>query len=565
MRRLAQPATLVMLGFTFIGLCPAPALAADDNLNIVFTTTSAGGQYGNRHVHVVWLTNESGQWVCTVGNDAVNKRAVWANARASSLATWYKANPKPKDDVDARTGATPTAYTTYSINWNWRKLDGSLVPDGTYKLQFECTNAEGGTVHNYAVFTIVKGRAGWSVGPVSQGGYLNVKLTSTVAALSLENAAASDVTESSATLGGTLGGANNKAFHTYIYWGDNDGGTDPRVWDYRVDMGSMQDRAFSTKLTLLTRGKTYFYRCYAANESASIWASSTRQFTAGVSPSVIRKGDVWRYFEGTTAASRAWNGIVYTPDATWKAGPTGIGFGDGDDATILQMQNLYTTVYMRDEFSLAWPGSATGMQFTVDYDDGFVAYLNGQEVARRGVPQGQDKDTTATDHPASIEGGQIEQIDLTPFLGLLRTGTNVFAIEAHNSSVSDSDLTMIPELTIQGLRSPQPDLTPSARELHFDSIATGTAGDLTVNLTNAGVLPLTVNSLKIVGLMPEAFVLHPPQSLPFDIPAGTYTPLRISFSPTAAQVYAYTYLMIGSNDWDEPLISISLSGVAQKP
>ena len=565
MRPLPRLLNLVALGFVFAALSPAGAFAADDNLNIVFTTTDAGGQYGNRHVHVVWLTTESGQWICTVGNDAANKRAVWANVRAGSLKTWYGANPAPRDDVDARTSATPTAYTTYDINWNWRKLDGSLVPDGVYQLHFECTNANSGTPRNYAVFTIVKGRANWSLGPVSQGGYVDVKLTYTVAALSLLNGAPANVTESSAVLSGSLAGTNGIPRRTFIYWGDNDGGTDPRAWDYRVDLGALQDGAFSTELTRLTRGQTYFYRSYATGDSGSIWAASSEQFTAEVSPNIFRKGDVWQYYEGTSAAPRNWNAVTYVPGSTWKSGPTGIGYGDGDDATILSMQDHYTTVYMRYDFDVALPSSATSMQFQVDYDDGFVAYLNGQEVARRGVPLGQDQDTVATSHSASVEGGQIETIDLTSFLSVLNTGANVFAIEVHNSSVSSSDLTMIPELTIQGLRSPQPDLVLGTQDLHFENVSAGASTELTVELTNAGTLPLTINSLRIVGLMPEAFALESAPSLPFDIPAGDHETLRIRFSPTVAQTYAYTYLMIGSTDWDEPFISASLSGVAGNP
>lgn len=553
--------TLSFLLLALLGpLCAASAWAADDNLNLVFTTTNAGGPYGNRHVHVVWLTTESGQWVCTVGNDAVNKRAVWANARASSLATWYKSNPAPKDDVNARTGATPTAYTTYDINWNWRKLDGTLVPDGTYKIHFECTNANGGNPQNYAVFTIVKSRTNWSLGPATQGGYVNVKLTYTVAGLSLENSPASAVTEISAVVGGDLAGTNGTPGHVYVYWGDNDGADNPRDWDYRVDLGELADGPFATTLTGLTNQQTYFYRCYVSGQTESLWARETQQFTAGASPTIFREGSVWDYFEGYTYPGDGWNDVGFAVGDGWKTGPTGIGYGDGDDATVLDMMNKYVTVYMRYPFDIPDPAAITAMQFKVDYDDGFVAYLNGREVVRRGVPEGQTENTSAADHSASVEGGQIETIDLVPYLGDLRTGDNVFAIEVHNAGIRSSDLTMIPELTVAGLRSPQPNLMPAVRELHFDSVLPGASEELPLKLANTGQEPLIINSLKIVGLMPEAFAVESDRLPPFDLPPGGEETVVVRFSPAAVQTYAYTRLMIGSTDWDEPLISIDLSG-----
>ena len=227
--------------------------------------------------------------------------------RAYSLSTWYKSNPKPKDDVDARTGATPTAYSTYNINWNFRKLDKTVVPDGTYKLHFECTNDDDGNPRNYAVFTITKGRTNWSLGPTTQGGYRDIKLTYTVAGLSLENRPASEVTEVSAVVGGTLAGTNGKPHRLYVYWGDNDGATDPAQWDYRVDSGSVTDGAFTAELAGLVKGQTYFYRCHVAGGAENLWAQATQQFKTEVSPIVFREGDVWSYFEGYTYPGDGWN------------------------------------------------------------------------------------------------------------------------------------------------------------------------------------------------------------------------------------------------------------------
>ena len=160
--------------------------------------------------------------------------------------------------------------------------------------------------------------------------------------------------------------------------------------------------------------------------------------------SVIQEGDTWRYFRGTSFPGATWNAWVFD-DSGWLVGDTGIGYGDGDDNTVLNdMRGSYITVYMRRQFTIADASTVAVLEFIVDYDDGFVAFINGVEVARRGVPVNQDENTTATNH----ESGQVEFIDISGFIDLLVTGANVIAIEVHNYTLNSSDLSMIPELQV---------------------------------------------------------------------------------------------------------------------
>jgi beta-lactam-binding protein with PASTA domain len=159
---------------------------------------------------------------------------------------------------------------------------------------------------------------------------------------------------------------------------------------------------------------------------------------------VFGEGDIWRYFKGVTFPGADWNALSFD-DGSWLTGPSGLGYGDGDDNTVLDdMRGNYLTVYMRRDFTIADPTAVTSLSLSVDYDDGFVAFINGTEVARAGVPQGQDEGTLATGH----EAGSPEVIDLPAGPGALVPGRNVFAIEVHNATLSSSDLTMIPELTV---------------------------------------------------------------------------------------------------------------------
>jgi chitodextrinase len=129
------------------------------------------------------------------------------------------------------------------------------------------------------------------------------------------------------------------------------------------------------------------------------------------------------------------------------AGPTGIGFGDGDDATVLSgMMGNYSSVYARKAFNLSDVATITGMRLRMDYDDGFVAYINGQEVTRANMPGGTpDYNTNAS---GAHEAGTPEEFDLALYTGNLVAGTNVLAIEIHNSDIGDDDLSLIPELYI---------------------------------------------------------------------------------------------------------------------
>ena len=163
----------------------------------------------------------------------------------------------------------------------------------------------------------------------------------------------------------------------------------------------------------------------------------------------IVEGDNWRYFKGTSAPPSEWSSIGFDA-SSWLIGPTGIGYGDNDDATILSdMQNNYASVYIRKEFNIADPGTVAGLQLSLDYDDSFVAYLNGTEVARNNVTGTPPAFNTIADgnHEASAGTGglPVEYFSVDP--ALLVAGTNVLAIQGHNYQITSSDFSLIPELT----------------------------------------------------------------------------------------------------------------------
>jgi hypothetical protein len=176
---------------------------------------------------------------------------------------------------------------------------------------------------------------------------------------------------------------------------------------------------------------------------------------------VIDIGDEWLYRKGTSSTPSDWVSVGFD-DSAWLVGNTGIGYGDGDDSTVLSdMQGNYSTVYTRKVVNYDGSINITSLSLEIDYDDGFVAYINGQEVARANMPAGQSSfDTLAS---AQREPGTPELINLDGFISLIGTGDNVLAIEIHNAALNSSDLSFRPRLLVNMDGSlPSPTISLSA-------------------------------------------------------------------------------------------------------
>ena len=89
----------------------------------------------------------------------------------------------------------------------------------------------------------------------------------------------------------------------------------------------------------------------------------------------------------------------------------------------------------------------------VDYDDAFVAYLNGVEITRANigtvnVPPPYNASATDFTEPIIIYGGRPNTYIIQNFQSLLQNGDNVLAIQVHNYGTGSSDLTLIPFLSL---------------------------------------------------------------------------------------------------------------------
>jgi hypothetical protein len=156
---------------------------------------------------------------------------------------------------------------------------------------------------------------------------------------------------------------------------------------------------------------------------------------------LIAKNSSWKYSAGPTDLGDEWRDPSYD-DSAWPSGPGPLGYGEPYIQTMISFgpdsSMKYRTTYFRQMFHLG-EKTANIMSLTLaaNYDDGFVAYLNGAEVTRQAMPAGPvTYDTLAMPH----EGGAYEVIDLTAAIPKLVPGMNVLAVEVHQGTLSSSDL-----------------------------------------------------------------------------------------------------------------------------
>ncbi|MCP4547617.1 MAG: hypothetical protein GY835_14250 [bacterium] len=171
-----------------------------------------------------------------------------------------------------------------------------------------------------------------------------------------------------------------------------------------------------------------------------------RHLTSVIWDTVIDMGDLWRYRVNTSAPPSDWSDPGFD-DGGWSCGPTGIGNGDGDDATEIQQCISFCA---RREFGVDDPDNIRQLYLHIDYDDAFVARLNGVEIVRVNIGSGEVEWNEAA-HSSSealmYRGGLPACWCVEDPAALLVPGDNVLAVEVHNSS-HGSDLSFIPFLSL---------------------------------------------------------------------------------------------------------------------
>jgi len=164
--------------------------------------------------------------------------------------------------------------------------------------------------------------------------------------------------------------------------------------------------------------------------------------------SCVLENQNWKYII-PAAAINGWQLTTFN-DAAWTSGNGGIGYGDGDDNTVTP--NPTNVVYMRRTFTIVDTSVIAAAVFCMDYDDGFVAYLNGVEIARSNISGTPAWNSFASaSHEALLYQNQQPDyftLSAQAIDTLLKPGNNVLCVETHNAGANNSDLSSRPFLQL---------------------------------------------------------------------------------------------------------------------
>ena len=132
--------------------------------------------------------------------------------------------------------------------------------------------------------------------------------------------------------------------------------------------------------------------------------------------SMIIESDTWKYLAATSEPPSDWMQLNFSDNA-WSSAIGGIGYGDGDDATVISACN---SLYLRKKVNITDVSSIKDLLLDIDYDDAFVLYVNGTEYARSTNVSGKYPAYNAAltvDHEAKMYmGGLPERFQLNPSL-----------------------------------------------------------------------------------------------------------------------------------------------------
>ncbi|MCH8922780.1 MAG: lamin tail domain-containing protein, partial [Planctomycetes bacterium] len=237
--------------------------------------------------------------------------------------------------------------------------------------------------------------------------------------------------------------------------------------------------------------------------------------------------------------------------------------GEIDTDVAAQMQNRSSSAYMRATFDVSTPVDFELLVLRMKYDDGFVAYLNGVEVAGANAPAGAGPASTALSDRPKIDALRTVEFNLSSHIGLLRDGTNVLAIHGLNDRIDGDDFLISAELVKVEIRQdlylspPTPGEPNSAGVIDFvgdtsfsidrgfydeafDTVISSTTPGASIAYTTDGGIPSPTNGTQVHA--PND--LTPPQAT---VRITTTTNLRAIAYKTGFQstnVDTHTYIFI---------------------
>lgn len=174
---------------------------------------------------------------------------------------------------------------------------------------------------------------------------------------------------------------------------------------------------------------------------------------------VVYSDDTWHYYVNSgTYPPVNWQSVDFD-DSGWATGQGGFGYADRDDKTVLPNPPYPSSIHIRLEFNISDTSLIEMALLDMDFDDGFIAWINGTEIARANM--GSPGENPATSVPPLDHEAVLYQYGTLPSFLLMKNilnqclmnGTNILAVQVNNFGTASSDLSCIPFLSV-ALRSP---------------------------------------------------------------------------------------------------------------
>ncbi len=190
-------------------------------------------------------------------------------------------------------------------------------------------------------------------------------------------------------------------------------------------------------------------------EFSTFDSGSQPELVLAMEDTYLSAGSVWNYYDSifagdssypTDGSGNAWSDSNFD-DSSWASGSGQLGYGDGDETTIVNSNNI--TYLFRTQFAVG--DIPDELVLDLLRDDGASVYLNGVEVIRDNLPGtlgdgGIDAGTVAL--TSSGTENKLTSFVLDPAL-LNANQFNTLAIEVHNRSTSSSDISF--DLAFRGI------------------------------------------------------------------------------------------------------------------
>lgn len=165
---------------------------------------------------------------------------------------------------------------------------------------------------------------------------------------------------------------------------------------------------------------------------------------------LVPAGETWTYLDDGSDQGSEWQAYLFN-DTGWSTGPAQLGYGDGDETTVVTYGgdpgNKYITTYFRKTFSSGDPSTYKCLKLRLLRDDGAVVYINGTEVVRSNMPGTSiTYQTLASEAVAGDDENRYFVYFLDP-ADLNAGESNVIAVEIHQVLQTSSDISFDLELT----------------------------------------------------------------------------------------------------------------------